>query len=227
MVDRPEFPYYFYRFDRKQFPMPCFFSGWTRANSGKHRVKQVLFRASGDDASQVREVNNQPSACCRPDREAADLKSQTVVLISHYKRHGAGQLRRRMTMSDNGTLFPNILQPAATLKACAPLSVKFWENQETALEGLKEFADGWFARRQKGMQTALEAAKHIGDANTPSDMLREYQNWLRREMELLAEDGKAYQQQMLRAGPHLSAQRAADHPTARPEAPQTDKRRTG
>src|SRR5712672_2033445 len=121
-------------------------------------------------------------------------------------------------MSDNVTLFPNILQPAAALKAYAPIGVKFWENQQTALEGLKEFADGWFARRQKGMQTALEAAKHIGDATTPSDMLREYQNWLRREMELLAEDGKAYQQQVLRAGAHLSA---------RPEAPQTDERRTG
>jgi hypothetical protein len=44
-------------------------------------------------------------------------------------------------MSDNVTLIPNILQPAATLKAYAPIVVKFWENQETALEGLKEFAD--------------------------------------------------------------------------------------
>jgi hypothetical protein len=31
-------------------------------------------------------------------------------------------------MSDNGTLFPNILQPAATLKAYAPMGVKFWET---------------------------------------------------------------------------------------------------
>ena len=121
-------------------------------------------------------------------------------------------------MSDNGTLFPNLLQPAATWKAYAPMSVKFWENQETALEGLKEFADGWFARRHKGMQLALEAAKHIGDAETPSDILREYQNWLTREMELLAEDGKAYQQQALSA---------AAHPKAQPEAPQSGKRRTG
>jgi hypothetical protein len=132
--------------------------------------------------------------------------------------HRAGQLKRRMTMSDNGTLYPNILQPAANLKAYAPMSVKFWENQETALDGLKEFADGWFARRRTGMQTALEAAKHIGDAETPSDVFREYQDWLKREMELLAEDGKAYQQQVLKAGAQLNA---------RPEAPQTDERRTG
>ena len=121
-------------------------------------------------------------------------------------------------MSDSGTLFPNILQPAATLKAYAPMGVKFWENQETALEGLQEFADGWFARRHKGMQAALEVAKHIGDAETPSDILREYQNWLTREMELLAEDGKACQQQVLRAAAQASAQ---------PEAPQTGERRTG
>jgi hypothetical protein len=56
------------------------------------------------------------------------------------KTHGAGQLKRRMTMSDNVMLVPNILQPAAALKAYAPIGVKFWENQETALEGLKEFA---------------------------------------------------------------------------------------
>jgi hypothetical protein len=139
-----------------------------------------------------------------------------------------------MTMSDNGTLFPNILQPGAALKACAPMGVKFWENQESALEGLKEFADGWFARRHKGMQAALESAQHIGDAETPSDIFREYQNWLTREMELLAEDGKAYQQQVLRAGAQLSAQpeeqqvpSPAAHLSALPEAPQTGKRRTG
>jgi hypothetical protein len=132
--------------------------------------------------------------------------------------HRAGQLKRRMTMSDNVTLFPNILQPAANLKAYAPMGVKFWENQETALDGLKEFADGWFARRHTGMQMALEAAKHIGEAETPSDVFREYQDWLKREMELLAEDGKAYQQQVLKAGAQLNE---------RPEAPQTDERRTG
>jgi hypothetical protein len=120
-------------------------------------------------------------------------------------------------MSDNVTLFPNILQPATALKAYAPIGVKFWENQQTALEDLKEFADGWFARRHKSAQAALEAAKHISDAATASDILREYQNWLSRAAELFAEDGKACQQQMLRAGTHLSA---------RPEERQTGDRRT-
>ena len=138
-------------------------------------------------------------------------------------------------MSDHGTLFPNILQPGVTLKAYAPMGVKFWENQEAALKDLKEFADGWFARRQKGMHAALEAAQHIGNAESPSDMLREYQNWLTREMELLAEDGKACQQQVLRAGAHVREQqeeqqqvlRATAHPSTQPEEPETGKRRTG
>ena len=121
-------------------------------------------------------------------------------------------------MSDNVTLIPNILQPATALKAYAPIGVKFWESQETALDGLKEFADGWFARRHESAQVALEAAKHIGDAETPSDILREYQNWFTRAMELLAEDGKAYQQQVLKVGTQLSA---------RPEAQQTGESRTG
>jgi hypothetical protein len=139
-----------------------------------------------------------------------------------------------MTMSDNGTFFPNILQPTATLKAYAPMGVKFWENQETALNDLKEFADGWFARRQKGMHAALEAAQHIGDAESPSDMFRECQSWLTREMELLAEDGKACQQQFLRAGAQVRAQqeeqqqvlRATAQSSTQPE-PQTGKRRSG
>src|SRR5260370_21267312 len=104
-----------------------------------------------------------------------------------------------MTMSENVTLFPNILQPAAALKAYAPIVVKFWENQETALEDLKEFADGWFARRHEGMQAALEAAKHIGGAATPSYILPQYQHLPTREMELTALGGKASPQPMLTA----------------------------
>src|SRR5260370_168095 len=103
-------------------------------------------------------------------------------------------------MNDSVTSYPRIFQPVTALKAYAPIGVKFWESQESALQGLKEFAEGWFARRHKTAQAALEAAKHIGDAATAADVLREYQNWLTAAMELFAEDGKAYQQQVLRAG---------------------------
>jgi hypothetical protein len=95
-----------------------------------------------------------------------------------------------MTMNDNGRFFPNILQPAATLKAYAPMGVKFWENQETALKDLKEFADGWFARRQKGMHAALEAAQHLGDAGSPADMLRDTRTGSRERWNCLRRMGK-------------------------------------
>src|SRR6266403_5353422 len=135
------------------------------------------------------------------------------------ERNSTSLIRPRPSrIRDDVRQTPHARRSARALKAYAPVGVKFWENQETALEGLKEFAEGWFARRHKGMQAALETAKHIGDAETPSDILREYQDWVTREMELLAEDGKAYQQQVLRAGAQLSAP---------PEAPQVDERRTG
>jgi hypothetical protein len=65
-------------------------------------------------------------------------------------------------------------------------------------------------------------------------MFREYQGWLTREMELLAEDGKACQQQVLRAGAHVRAQqeeqqqvlRATAQSSTQPES-QTGKRLAG
>jgi hypothetical protein len=62
------------------------------------------------------------------------------------------------------------------------------------------------------MQAALEAAQRMGDAESPSDIIQEYQNWFRREMKLLAEDGKAYQQQVLSAGAHVRAQAEEEQP---------------
>jgi hypothetical protein len=121
-------------------------------------------------------------------------------------------------MSDNVTLFPNILQPVVALKAYAPLGVRYLENQQTALEALREFSDGWFARRDRSARAALETAKRMGDAATHFDMLREYQSWFTGAMELYAEEGRACQQQLLRAGVQLNP---------KPEAGQADERRTG
>ena len=131
-------------------------------------------------------------------------------------------------MSDSVMLFPQVLQPTAALKTYAPMGVKFWENQETALDGMKELADGWFARRHTGAQAALEAAKRIRDAATPFDIIREYQNWMRGATERLMADGVACQQQLLKAGAHLSAQLpSGGNAAAKPDAQQSDERRTG
>ena len=131
-------------------------------------------------------------------------------------------------MSDSVMLFPQVLQPTAALKTYAPVGVKFWENQEAALDGMKELADGWFARRHTGAQAAFEAAKRIGDAATPLDIIREYQDWMNGAMQRLMEDSTAYQQQLLKAGAHLSAHLPpGGDAAAKPDAQQPDERRTG
>jgi hypothetical protein len=133
-----------------------------------------------------------------------------------------------MVMADSVMLFPQLLQPTAALKTYAPMSVKFWENQETALDGMKELADGWFARRHLGAQAALETAKRMGEAATPFDITREYQDWMKGAMERLMADGMACQQQFLKAGAQLGAHLPSSvNPAAKPDAQQSDERRSG
>jgi hypothetical protein len=113
-------------------------------------------------------------------------------------------------MTDPVSLFPNVLQPAIALKAIAPIGVKFWQSEETVLEGMREYADGWFARRQTGTQAALEAARRMGEAATPLDAFREYQDWLAGAVRRLLEDGLACQQQALKAGANLGPRLQAE-----------------
>jgi hypothetical protein len=111
-------------------------------------------------------------------------------------------------MADPVSLFPNLLQPAA--KTYAPMGIKFWEGEATVLDSMKEFADGWFERRRIGTRAALEAARSIGEATTPLDAFREYQDWLSGAAARLLEDGMAWQHQFMKANaklaPHLPPQ---------------------
>jgi len=84
------------------------------------------------------------------------------------------------------------------------LGVKFWEDQRKALDGVQEFADGWFKRRHAGTQAALEAAKRISEGATPLEMLGEYQNWAKDAMGRMVADGLAFQQQIMKAGALLN-----------------------
>jgi hypothetical protein len=137
-----------------------------------------------------------------------------------------------MIMSDSVLMFPNALQPTAALKTYAPFGVRFWESEETVLTGMKEYADGWFARRQTGTHAALQAAKSLGEAQSPLDILRIYQDWLGGATARLMEDSLAYQSQMLKAGSQMSAAApaAADPvaaPAAAPRAVPDEQRYTG
>jgi hypothetical protein len=138
-------------------------------------------------------------------------------------------------MSDFVTLFPNVLQPTVALKTYTPVGVKFWQSEQTVLAGMQEFAEGWFARRQAGTTAALETVKRIGEAATPLDAAREYQDWLGGAIGRIVEDGLAYQQHLLKAGAQFGAKPAAEAvaataaaaQTVRQSADQSNERRTG
>lgn len=106
-------------------------------------------------------------------------------------------------MSDPVTLFPNLLTSSA--KSYAPAGITFWENEETILANMKEFAEGWFERRRVGTHAALETAKRISQAATPLDALREYQDWFSGAMARVLEDGLAFQQQFTKANARIAS----------------------
>jgi hypothetical protein len=73
----------------------------------------------------------------------------------------------------------------------------FWDNQDKVLDAMQAFSDGWFERRHAGTHAALEAAQRMCKAETPVDLLREYQDWAGGAFQRLAADGMACQQQWM------------------------------
>ena len=73
----------------------------------------------------------------------------------------------------------------------------FWDNQDKVLDAMQAFSDGWFERRHAGTHAALEAAQRMCKAETPVDLLREYQDWANGAFQRLTTDGLACQQQWM------------------------------
>jgi len=119
-----------------------------------------------------------------------------------------------------------MLQPTVALKTYAPVGVKFWENEENILDRMKEFADGWFVRRHAGTQAALATAKRMGEAVTPLDAMREYQDWLNGALARVLEDGLAFQQQVMRVGSELGVPLPAGTDEAKIGNPSSEERRS-
>lgn len=90
-------------------------------------------------------------------------------------------------------LFPTS-QLSETLRknACS-----FWENQDKILDAMQAFADGWFERRHAGTHAALEAAQRMCMAETPVELVREYQGWANGAFQRLTTDGLTCQQQWM------------------------------
>jgi hypothetical protein len=55
---------------------------------------------------------------------------------------------------------------------------EFWKTQGSILDGMQDFAEGWFQRRHVGVQAAHEACKRMCGANTPIEWFHEYQMWI-------------------------------------------------
>lgn len=73
----------------------------------------------------------------------------------------------------------------------------FWENQDKILDAMQVFADGWFERCHAGTHSALEAAQRMCKAETPVDLVREYQEWASGAFQRLMADGLACQQECM------------------------------
>jgi hypothetical protein len=70
----------------------------------------------------------------------------------------------------------------------------FWDIQDQVLDAMENFTNGWFERRHVGTHTALEAAQRMCKAQTPVDLVREYQEWVGGAFQRVMADGFACQQ---------------------------------
>ena len=110
---------------------------------------------------------------------------------------------QRMMAPDSGALQDNVRS--------------FWDIQDKVLDAMQNFANGWFERRHVGTHAALEAAQRMCKAQTPVDMVREYQDWVGGAFQRVMADGVACQEFVgALAGPLSSKQEPApQHPETR------------
>ncbi len=76
-------------------------------------------------------------------------------------------------------------------------SVNYWRNQDKILDGMQEFARGWFERRHEATKTALDAARCSCEANSPAEVVQEFQAWMMGAMQRVAADGLACQKYLM------------------------------
>jgi hypothetical protein len=92
----------------------------------------------------------------------------------------------------------------------------FWDIQDKVLDAMENLANGWFERRRVGTHAALEAAQRMCKAQTPADLVREYQDWVGGAFQRVMADGVACQELVgALAGPLSSKQEP------KPQQPET------
>jgi hypothetical protein len=103
-----------------------------------------------------------------------------------------------VNVSEQLKAMQNMLVPTSQLsETLRKNACSFWDNQDKVLDAMQAFSDGWFERRHAGTHAALEASQRICKAETPVDLLREYQDWANGAFQRLTTDGLACQQQWM------------------------------
>ena len=87
--------------------------------------------------------------------------------------------------------------PAPGSDAMRQTTCSFWENQSRILAQMQKFTDGWYERRQTGIEAALKAGQRICEAESPIDAIREYQDWAVGAISRVTADNLALQQEFL------------------------------
>lgn len=104
--------------------------------------------------------------------------------------------------TETSTDYMNVVQhmfipPSMVSEAVRTNASSFWGNQEKLLAEMEDFATAWFERRHKGTRAALDACERMCKAETPADMFREYQDWVKGAFERVMADGLACQQNLM------------------------------
>jgi hypothetical protein len=86
--------------------------------------------------------------------------------------------------------------------------VNYWRSQDKILDIMQEFSREWFERRHEATKTALDAAQRSCEANSPAEVVREFQAWMMGSMQRVVADGLACQKHLI-AMAELSAPPAA------------------
>lgn len=119
--------------------------------------------------------------------------------------------------------FQQTFQTFASLRATIGENwVRFWLSQDKIIDGMQEFAAGWFERRHQATLTALEAAQRSCEANSPAEVMQEFQTWAMGSLQRIAEDGRACQRHFASLA-ELPAQPAAGQTESSARAPAREK----
>jgi hypothetical protein len=82
----------------------------------------------------------------------------------------------------------------------------FWKNQEKILESFQELSQSWFEHRRKATQSAVEAARGLGDAKSPVDLFKGWQTWATGSADRLMADTFACQKHLINVTEAVASQ---------------------